>query len=204
LEYEFIKEKKESRTYTHIPFQEQERERGKQLQLIFYFCLHTTDTPSGSAYKRVLITHGKTLYQSITSLFFLLNFNMISTTHILIHLSMLENQNWATKAKFSLFQAWIWPLRLNLAVWWCALAVWWRRWCVLAMVLKVVMCPTASTCPPTVSTLTSPCSSNTKNKTPTYPTTIEPDLRQGRELPPLCLLLLGTMGQVENTDSEVS
>ena len=74
LEYEFIKEKKESRTYTHIPFQEQERERGKQLQLIFYFCLHTTDTPSGSAYKRVLITHGKTLYQSITSLFFFIEF----------------------------------------------------------------------------------------------------------------------------------
>ena len=51
------------------------KRKGKTVTTNFYFCLHTADTPSGSAYKRVLITLGKTLYQSITSLFFLLNFN---------------------------------------------------------------------------------------------------------------------------------
>ncbi|KAH1252173.1 hypothetical protein GmHk_04G009218 [Glycine max] len=55
----------------------------------------------------------------------------------------------------------------------------------MAMILKVTMSPTSCTCPPAMPTLTSPRSSNTKNKAPTPPTATEPVRRCGRQPPPL-------------------
>ncbi|KAG5033732.1 hypothetical protein JHK87_008642 [Glycine soja] len=56
--------------------------------------------------------------------------------------------------------------------------------CITARV-EVTMSPTSCTCPPAMPTLTSPRSSNTKNKAPTPPTATEPVRRCGRQPPPL-------------------